>query len=181
MRLWRGLTVLILFVLISSCAPVADSTDQPAGTREARRDPAVERMAQRRTVADIRLTGTAMYSWLTDQIGAGAAGQTQTEKSDKAADLKDYPPISRDDLVKLLVPKYLTAIPEKDGWGHPYEYYLNAGQASAKKVLCIRSPGRDGVVSGTSYTESGFEPEDFDQDIVWADGYFIRFPQRKPF
>src|SRR3984893_6156069 len=39
---------------------------------------ALQKAKQKRTVADIRNTGTAMFSWLTDQVGAAAAGQTTT-------------------------------------------------------------------------------------------------------
>ena len=37
------------------------------------------------------------------------------------------PVISREALAELLVPKYLAEVPEKDGWGHPYEYRLQTG------------------------------------------------------
>src|SRR3954447_21264732 len=40
---------------------------------------ALQKAKQKRTVADMRNTGTAMFSWLTDQVGAAAAGQTATE------------------------------------------------------------------------------------------------------
>src|SRR5881227_4046400 len=40
---------------------------------------ALQKAKQKRTVADMRNTGTAMFSWLTDQVGAAAAGQTRTQ------------------------------------------------------------------------------------------------------
>src|SRR5436305_9180884 len=40
---------------------------------------ALQKAKQKRTVADMRNVGTAMFSWLTDQVGAAAAGQTATE------------------------------------------------------------------------------------------------------
>jgi hypothetical protein len=44
--------------------------------------------------------------------------------------------------------------------------------------MAIRSAGRDGAFSGDTYTAGAFDPLDYDQDIVWADGVFIRWPQR---
>ena len=47
--------------------------------------------------------------------------------------------ISREDLAKILVPKYIPAIPETDGWGHPYEFRLNTQDADAIAVMAVRS------------------------------------------
>src|SRR5829696_125961 len=141
---------------------------QPAATDEE---------AQKRTVADIRNTGTAMFSWLTDQVGAAAAGQSQTEIGD--IDLDDYSVLSRDEVQSILLPQYMQTVPEKDGWGNPYEYYLNVENPLAVQVMGIRSPGRDGRFSVDSYTVTSFDPSEFDEDIVWADGFFVRWPQRK--
>jgi len=128
---------------------------------------------QRRTVADMRNTGTAMFSWLTDQVGAAAAGETMSE-----VDLRDYSSISQANLSTILVPQYLQKVPELDGWEHPYEYSLNVANPLARNVMAIRSPGRDGFSDGDVYTITSFVPGDYDQDIVWADGFFVRWPQK---
>ncbi|HSK77606.1 MAG TPA: DUF2059 domain-containing protein [Thermoanaerobaculia bacterium] len=133
--------------------------------------------AQKRTISDIRNVGTAMFSWLTDQAGAAAAGQSQTEKPAPPVALKDYSPISFQELEKILVPDYLAKLPETDGWGHPYEFYLNVEDPLAQQVMMIRSPGKDGKFSDSHYSVGPFTPDDFDQDIVWADGFFVRWPQ----
>lgn len=138
---------------------------------------ATDAAAQKRTLADIRNTGTAMFSWLTDQVGAAAAGQSQTEPSD--VDMDRYPVLSREELQQILVPQYMQTVPERDGWGHPYEYYLNVEDLMAVHVMGIRSPGRDGRFSADSYTVTAFDPDDLDEDIVWADGFFVRWPQKK--
>ena len=39
-----------------------------------------------------------------------------------------------------------------------------------------RSLGRDGSVSTNSYTPGVFIGTDYNQDIVWSDGYFVRSP-----
>jgi hypothetical protein len=140
---------------------------------------ATDEEAQKRTIAQIRNTGTAMFSWLTDQVGAAAAGQSQTEMKTPPVDIKEYAPISHKELTKILVPQYIQTIPETDGWGQPYEYFLNAEAPLSPQVMSIRSPGRDGKFSAGNYTVSAFDPGDFDEDIVWADGFFVRWPQAK--
>jgi hypothetical protein len=142
---------------------------------KAERDPqGTDQAAQKRTVADIRNIGTAMFSWLTDQVSAAAAGQSEAAK---VVRLPGYPRISSAELEKLLVPDYLQSLPKTDGWGHPYEYSLNAADPLAREVMAIRSPGRDGTFAATEYAVSAFAPDDFDQDIVWVDGFFVRWPQ----
>ena len=141
--------------------------------------PIADGAAQKRTVADIRNTGTAMFSWLTDQVGAAAAGQSQTIEVAPDVDLDRYSVLSRDELQEILVPLYMQMVPERDGWGNPYEYYLNVDNPQAEQVMAIRSPGRDGRFSADSYTVTSFDPEESDEDIVWADGFFVRWPQKR--
>ncbi|MFL6263244.1 MAG: hypothetical protein ACJ76Y_26410 [Thermoanaerobaculia bacterium] len=138
-----------------------------------------DREAQRKTVADVRSTGTAMFSWLTDQVGAAAAGQSERERNGRWTDLRSYAPISHAELEKILVPHYLQSLPEVDGWGYRYEYYLNVPHPLASRVMGIRSPGRDGVFSATEYSLEPFDPDDFYEDVVWSDGFFVRWPQKQ--
>jgi prepilin-type N-terminal cleavage/methylation domain-containing protein len=159
----------ILGIIVVSLAP---------GIRQSLRDTAQEQdfpedqSRQKQTLADIRNTGTALYSWLTDEVGAAAAG------SDSTVDLRDYPAISREDLVTILSPAYLQEVPDADGWGNAYEYALNVENPLTEQVMAIRSPGRDGFTDADVYTVTNFDPQDFDQDIVWADGFFVRWPQK---
>ena len=134
---------------------------------------AMQKAKQKRTVADERILGTAMFAWMTDEVGAAAAGAAAT-----AVDLNDYPPITQDDLRALLVPVYIEAIPNLDGWKRPYDYYCNVDDPHARTVLAISSDGADGASTGPTYDVGGFDPTDYDQDIVWTDGYFARWPQK---
>src|SRR3954452_9522346 len=73
---------------------------------------ALQKAKQKRTVADIRNAGTAMFSWLTDQVSAAAAGAPAT-----TVDLASYGTATTgDQLLSVLVPQYLQAVPEVDGW-----------------------------------------------------------------
>jgi prepilin-type N-terminal cleavage/methylation domain-containing protein len=136
---------------------------------------ALQKAKQKRTVADIRNTGTAMFSWLTDQVGAAAAGSTGS-----SVNLGSYGSgkVAVDTMASILTPQYLQSIPTLDGWKHPYEYYLNTANPLAKNVMAVRSLARDGAGSSSDYTVTSFEPTDYDQDIVWADGFFVRWPQK---
>ncbi len=138
---------------------------------------ALQKAKQKRTVADMRNAGTAMFSWLTDQVGAAAAGATATDVDLSVANYGS-PMTGGAAVSTLLVPQYLQAVPEKDGWKNSYSYYMNTANVLARTVLAVRSTGRDNKTSADAYTVAGFDPTDYDQDIVWADGFFVRWPQK---
>jgi general secretion pathway protein G len=134
---------------------------------------ALQKAKQKRTVADERIVGTAMFSWMTDEVGAAAAGGAATN-----VDLTLYPAIALDDLRSLLVPVYIETVPVLDGWKRPYNYYCNVADPHSRHVLAIASSGADGTSAGPTYNVGGFDPTDYNQDIVWTDGYFARWPQK---
>ena len=141
--------------------------------QEARSD--MER--QQQTVSTLRDLGTALMSWLTDQVGAASAGASKTYRFD------DFELKSHEEVVEMLKPTedfyYMKDVPEFDGWGHPLEIWLSTDLLSSR-VMVIRSPGRDGFYSdeALSYTVGGFPRTAYDEDIAWTDGYFIRWPER---
>ena len=133
---------------------------------------AMQKTKQKRTMADMRITGGAMFSWLTDQVGAAAAGQASTQ-----INLADYGGLKTvADLNTILVPQYLQDIPIKDGWKSTYDYYLNTSNPHSRHVMAIRSRGRNAVPEANTYSVTGFDPTDYDQDVVWADGFMVRWP-----
>ncbi len=132
---------------------------------------AMQKAKQKRTVADIRITGTAMFAWLSDEVGAAAAGSAVT-----SVDLSDYSAITLPNLRTLLVKQYIETIPDIDGWKRPFDFYCNVADPHSKQVLAIASAGRNGNFEGPTYTVAGFDPTDYDQDIVWTDGFFARWP-----
>ena len=138
---------------------------------------ALQKAKQKRTVGDIRAVGAAWFSWLTDQVGAAAAG---------AANQYDYSglatPVTAPNLLNTLFQStsmfYIQVVPTNDGWGNPYDYRWSGNVLSAQ-VVGICSEGRDGGTTtgctGT-YTMGPFNATKYDEDIVWADGFFIRYP-----
>ena len=141
---------------------------------------ALQKAKQKRTVADMRNTGTAWMSWLTDQVGAASAGQTTYTQPGTVAN------VGYSDLYNYLHPSttffYMQEVPALDGWRHTFSYGLNSNQLDAQ-VLAICSNGRNdqwdlanATCSGLSVTVGPFIGTDYDQDLIWADGYFVRWP-----
>lgn len=131
---------------------------------------ALQKAKQKRTVADERNAGTAWFSWLTDQYGAAAAAGQNTY---------ELPPAyAYADLVADIQPQYIQNLPENDGWKTPYAFYRQPStNLLATNVMAIVSYGRNKTSESTSpITVGEFVPTDYDQDIVWADGYFVRWP-----
>ncbi len=136
---------------------------------------AMQKAKQKRTVAEIKIVGTGLMSWLTDQTGAAAAG---TSTSSSTIDMGDYPTIASASLQSVLAPNYVGQLPSLDGWKRTYDYYLNIAAPTSRHVMAIRSKGQDGTASGSTYTFGSFDPTDYKQDIVWTDGFFVRWPEK---
>ncbi|HVS04405.1 MAG TPA: prepilin-type N-terminal cleavage/methylation domain-containing protein [Thermoanaerobaculia bacterium] len=134
---------------------------------------ALQKAKQKRTVADMRLIGGAMMGWLTDEAAAAAAGAAST-----LVTMSNYSPIGDASLAALLVPQYIQEIPPWDGWKLDYDFRLNVEKPSGSKVMAIRSASADGTFSGDTYTAGPFDPTEYEQDIVWTDGFFVRWPQK---
>ena len=134
---------------------------------------ALQKAKQKKTMTDCRLVGGAMMAWLTDQAAASAAGAAQT-----TFDVADYKPITQANLVKELVPTYIQSIPGFDGWKRIYDLYLDTVNPHGSHAMAIRSAAQRGVFDADVYTTGPFEPTEYEQDIVWADGFFVRWPQK---
>jgi len=133
---------------------------------------ALQKAKQKRTMADARNVGGAMMAWLTDQSAAAAAG------AGSAFDLSEWSGASDLAAVRAqLVPRYIQVLPVRDGWRQSYLYRMQLEDPGTQRHFLVASGGRDGVLDG-SYTFGTFDPTDYDQDIIWADGLFFRWPER---
>ena len=138
---------------------------------------ALQKAKQKRTVADIRNTGTAWMSWLTDQVGAASAGATKTY------DASSFGDVEYAELFNYLHPSqtffYMQEVPEFDGWKYDLTF-AKADNLLEANTLIICSGGRNagptGIDCSASWSVNPFVATDYDQDIVWADGYFVRWP-----
>ena len=158
-----GLALLVL----TACTP---PRQQVASSSPETPPPPTDRELQEQTIDEMRGVGMALYAWVTDQLGAGAAGQSTVS-------LYLYRGITAADLEQLLVPTYVKELPTHDAWGHPYEYYLDPEHPFRENLMAIRSPGRDGVFSGKGYDHGSFPSGLYDEDLVWTDGFWLRWPE----
>ena len=132
---------------------------------------------QKQAIAEIRNIGTAMLAWLVDHESPSGEGSREADKG--TIDVSAVPVISHADLATLLVPLYMVVLPVNDPWGHPYEYRLHRDKLGSVPVMAIRSAGKDGKLSGPVYEVKSFPIDHLDQDLVWVDGYFARWPEEK--
>ena len=133
---------------------------------------ALQKAKQKRTMADMQLTGTAWFSWLTDQFSASAAGAAIVVSWNDEFDLRTY-----DQLKNSLVPRYTAELPEFDAWKTTYQYAVNTDGLNAQLPIGIRSYGGDKAEdSGGTYNAGPFIATDYNQDIVWVGGFFVRWP-----
>jgi hypothetical protein len=70
---------------------------------------------------------------------------------------------------------YIQEVPTNDGWGNPFDYRWSTNVLSSQ-VIGICSKGRDGAGCSGTYTMGPFNATKYGEDIVWADGFFIRYP-----
>ena len=123
----------------------------------------------RRTMSDMRALATAIEAYQTDQ---------QDETYPQAADLAGL----KTQLKGISISQ---KFPEKDMWGHAYEYVVSTDRRHYRIV----SAGADGIFEWDSRKidiisggNSSMRYRDhLEDDIIWQDGAFIQLPvQAKP-
>jgi len=159
----RGFTLIELLIVVAIIGIIASILVPVLLT-------SLQKARQKRTMSDIRLIGVAWMSWVTDQSGSAAAGQ-QVSDFDWTA---NFDTVGIPDLEQTLVPIYAVTLPERDHWGSDYEF-SRTDSVDDPVPIGIRSAGNDGVFDNL-YVPGAFLDWEFDEDIVWAGGYFIRWP-----
>jgi prepilin-type N-terminal cleavage/methylation domain-containing protein len=127
---------------------------------------AVQRTRQKRTMADMRSVAVAWEARAVDTRAYNASGFTMPTAS-----------ISYSQLTTMLSPTYMRNIPSIDGWGYALQFATDrpVGSGTPAAEYAIRSPGRDGQYSGTTY--AGGPTTSFDCDIVYSNGSFVAWPE----
>ncbi len=137
---------------------------------------AVQKAKQRRTMGELRLIGTAWMNWFTDQNGAASAGASKTYN------VGDFARLDYEVIFNYLHPSdtffYMQSVPEEDPWGSDLRYYMNTNPQSEQQLLlcAVARDSTPDACDGDEIPIGPFLATDFDQDIVWADGSLIRWP-----
>jgi len=126
---------------------------------------AVQRGKQKRTMSDMRALATAIEAYAVDQNQYPVAtscptGVTGMIGSVGAIDAASF---------SLLSPTYVSQPQKMDGWGNFFQY---ANDSSNYVILSTGSDRtRQGLTSNCGTTT------DFNNDIVYADGSFVQWPE----
>lgn len=143
----------------------------------------LQKAKQKRSMGDMQTIGSAWFSWLTDQFGGAAAAGVDTYTM--PAEAKDANYLETILLGTKTFQGYIQEIPETDGWDTDWLFCQAPDDevTKANQVMAIASYGRDGVAGkaagcGQAVETGPFSPTDYDQDIVWADGFFVRYPKK---
>jgi prepilin-type N-terminal cleavage/methylation domain-containing protein len=128
---------------------------------------------QKNTMASLRNVGTAMMARITDEGAAAAAGQSAT-----TVDTSDFTGtpifVGASSLSAILVPQYIQAVPLRDSWKQTITWMLTLDPTSPRQALAA-SCGKDGDCTNP-WTIGTFFATDYNQDLVWNDGQFSRYP-----
>jgi len=123
---------------------------------------ALQKAKTKRTLADMRMIGTALESYKVDR--------ESIPQTDSVAGLAEF-----------LQPLYLNELPLMDGWQHElrYQCWSRIGSRYPCDSYRLVSAGRDGVFEQSDfqrYQEGPTALGDYDRDLVYGDGGFVQVP-----
>ncbi len=124
---------------------------------------AVQRGKQKRTMSDMRALATAIEAYAVDNNNYPPAACNPGIFTGGTEQL-----LATDSFTNL-TPTYIAQPPKTDGWGRFMRYARNA----ATNEYRVRSLGRNGSASGLFCGTT----TDFNDDIVYANGTFIQWPE----
>lgn len=125
---------------------------------------AINRARQKRTMNDIRVIAQAWEARASDMQSYVISGYTFPSAA-----------VEHEALATALRPTYLRQVPRVDGWLRDLQFAVTPAIAgSSEGGYAIRSSGRDGLFDA-SYVNG--ITNDFDCDIVWANGTFVLYPE----
>ena len=123
---------------------------------------AVQRGKQKRSMSDIRTMATAVEAYAVDNNNYPPGGACDGKYT--TADQ-----VMNDTSLSLLAPTYIANPVRKDGWDHFMIYETTSNQQEYSFI----SKGRDNSLA----TVACITTTNFNDDIVYANGGFIQFPE----
>ncbi|MDA8020885.1 MAG: M56 family metallopeptidase [Thermoanaerobaculia bacterium] len=151
---------------------LADLLERRAGDESANPQAWAE---SKQTVSIVRNAGTAMYHHLFVPVFGEDPPKETVELRLHDFRWQDCPAIDYEELQEML--GSALELSKTDGWGHELEYCLKIDPEQLPALIGVRSAGRDGSFDGESYSTGRFYISDVDRDIVWTNGFFIRWPE----
>ena len=124
---------------------------------------AVQRGKQKRTMSDMRALATAVEAYAVDNNTYPAATCNAGLFTGGT-----YNTLSTGSFTNL-TPTYIAQPPKTDGWGRYMAYALG----NSSNDYSIRSTGRDGNVGSVTCGTT----TNFNDDIIYADGTFLQWPE----
>ena len=109
---------------------------------------AIDRGKQKRTMADLRSIGTAVESYAVDNNVYPTAANVGA-------------------ITQFLQPIYIKKMPANDGWGRAFVV------DSVTTLYTISSNGKDGQATSCAQAVT----QNFNEDICFSNGQFIRYPE----
>jgi len=143
-------------------------TGKPKGEKKAPRAAAPTfKEQQKQTMASMKAIAVAWETYFNDFNTYCPAGKDRPE-------LK-WGNITPEELQAVLVPRYIKALPIKDGWGNPLQFAVQC-LPKGGAAYTIRSAGSNKAWDGEAYTPGTrtLKPE---KDIVFSNGQFDQRPE----
>jgi type II secretion system protein G len=126
---------------------------------------AVQRGRQKKSMADMRTVATAIESYAVDYNEYPTLAST----CDAGLYTQDTATLMTTASFASLQPSYIAKVPFQDGWGGFFAY-ATPGDHSQYRLECYgRNQTKDAVTCGTTH--------DFNDDILYANGTFIQWPE----
>lgn len=115
---------------------------------------AIQRGKQKRTMADMRAVGTSIEAYAVDYNRYPSGGSSIVGITSK------------------LEPRYIKNVPTMDGWNGIFDYTTD----TTFQAYTVISYGKDNKNDGDDATYQGVTNQ-FNNDIVFANGTFTKFPE----
>ena len=130
---------------------------------------AIQRAKQKRTMADMRSSGTAAEAYAVDFNHYPAAAAGMVWPSGLSLPTSSFGALGAG-FNKQVAPTYIRVLPLVDGWS---SWYLYKSSGTNAQHYAILSCGKDGT-AGINATQ--FETTNFNEDIIFCDGQFLQYP-----
>jgi hypothetical protein len=134
------------------------------------------RSLQKRSMADMRTISTAWEARATDTNSYSIEAAPTCKIAATAESFGKLCEVSGEQLARALEPTYIKHLPRTDAWGAPFDFRLGGYNAKGQaQTYAIRSHGSDQRADAESYASGTIER--FEQDLVYSNGSFLRFPE----